>query len=126
MQIKGYKCNDESFIEDIRNQVSYACSSLNRHKVTYFLDGGTLLGAMRERDILAHDYDGDIGYMWNMQETVLLALGTKFGNRGKIPLVDLLRYGTVSDDKTNTSIIARVLAAHEESDFFQSCNCARA
>lgn len=36
---------------------------LNQHKIFYFIDGGTLLGAIREGDIIAHDDDIDIGIL---------------------------------------------------------------
>jgi len=36
---------------------------LEKHNVKYFADGGTLLGAYRDRQIIAHDDDMDLGIM---------------------------------------------------------------
>lgn len=38
---------------------------LDNNKVKYFMDGGTLLGAIREKEIIAHDDDADIGVFYN-------------------------------------------------------------
>ena len=45
----------------IKNLLKLLTGLLDNHKIRYFVDGGTLLGCMREKDIIAHDDDADIG-----------------------------------------------------------------
>ena len=45
-----------------------------KHNVTYFLDGGTLIGAMRRGGIIPWDGDGDIGILEEDYHRVKLVL----------------------------------------------------
>jgi hypothetical protein len=56
-------CMDSGFTAAITAQLSEACTRLNRAGVQYWLDEGTLLGAIREQGVFKHDYDGDIAYV---------------------------------------------------------------
>lgn len=38
---------------------------LRKEEITYWLNYGTLLGAYRDKDFIAHDYDLDIGLYWS-------------------------------------------------------------
>jgi len=38
---------------------------LNKHNIKYWLQDGTLLGYYREKDLISHDKDTDLGLMWS-------------------------------------------------------------
>jgi len=46
-------------------QLKFFLNILNKHKIKYWVDSGTLLGLIREGDILDHDKDLDIGIHYN-------------------------------------------------------------
>ena len=45
----------------VKNILKLLTILLDKHKITYFVDGGTLLACVREKDIILHDDDADIG-----------------------------------------------------------------
>lgn len=104
----------------IENEVSHACTMLNEAKVTYWLDRGTLLGAVREGGVLRHDTDADIGYDVKDMHKTLMALESRFGHRGDVPHTDLGRF--VVDHSTNT---LRVALADHEQDVINKINAMR-
>jgi len=55
MGLAGYNIKDEN--------LELAIRILEKHGCTWWLEAGTCLGAVRERDFLAHDADIDIGIM---------------------------------------------------------------
>ncbi|XP_077994697.1 uncharacterized protein LOC144448355 [Glandiceps talaboti] len=61
LQIKSTICyltNEE--IQDLRFMLKSTTNVLEEMNVTYWLDYGTLIGAVRNGDIMRHDSDGDI------------------------------------------------------------------
>eukprot|EP00045_Choanoeca_perplexa_P008745 m.82153 g.82153 ORF g.82153 m.82153 type:complete len:530 (+) comp14603_c0_seq1:123-1712(+) len=50
-------------LEHIRETFRYVIATLEAAKVRYWLEGGTLLGALRNADIIKWDYDADLG-LW--------------------------------------------------------------
>jgi len=54
---------------------------LDRHSITYWLDTGTLLGAVREKRFLPWDYDVDLG-AWFADAPKIVALSNEFQNLG--------------------------------------------
>lgn len=47
------------------------CRLLESHGISYFLAGGTLLGAVRDGNLIAHDYDFDIDCLMDDRERIL-------------------------------------------------------
>ena len=47
-------------IDDIKNMLQIIDNLFKKHNVTYCIDGGTLLGAVRHQDIIPWDDDADI------------------------------------------------------------------
>ncbi|XP_077994409.1 uncharacterized protein RT0683-like [Glandiceps talaboti] len=52
-------------IDDLRFIVKKTTSVFDEMNISYWLDYGTLLGAIRNGDVLRHDTDGDISIMTN-------------------------------------------------------------
>ena len=40
---------------------------LNSNKIKHYITGGTLLGAIREKNFIKWDWDVEITYRWNFQ-----------------------------------------------------------
>jgi hypothetical protein len=116
-KLKGIRCSPRKLTDSIRKHVKDACNDLDSHNVSYWLDSGTLLGAVRNGDILPHDDDADIGYLWAERATVLKAVGSRFRIHGNI---DLLRWSVSGNEST----ISRVNAPHE-TDLLNRLNVAR-
>lgn len=57
--------------EDLFLHIKYVHSLLSKHKIKHFLLYGTLLGCIRNKDIIPYDYDFDFGIMYNDYFTVL-------------------------------------------------------
>ncbi len=53
----------------------------NQHNITYWMDGGTLLGAVRHQDIIPWDDDGDLSILSN-DENKFLSTINKFYENG--------------------------------------------
>src|SRR2546421_607689 len=56
---------------------------LTKHGIEYWIDGGTLLGAIRHRGLIPWDDDGDI-QIWDTGEDELVSLGQEFNDHGII------------------------------------------
>ena len=48
----------------IKDILYFITDLLDKHNIKYFIDGGTLLGAIRNKDIIKHDDDADIGILY--------------------------------------------------------------
>ena len=103
----------------LRHELSWACSTFNAANVSYWIDAGSLLGGMRDHDVLKHDTDLDVAYLWKDKEKVREAVGTVFGRWGQLGTTDLLRYGLETDASTGKGkgkgkeYVVRVNAEHE-------------
>lgn len=51
---------DEKLLNAVRNMLRDIDTLLNNNQITYWIDGGTLLGAVRHKDIIPWDDDGDL------------------------------------------------------------------
>jgi len=78
----SHVCNGDETLKLMRDRISDTCHSLNELNVTYWLDAGTLLGAMREKDVIKHDYDIDFGYIKDAYSTEKLMLLKEQHNQG--------------------------------------------
>lgn len=64
------------------------CAHLNDNNILYWLDGESLLGAVRDDGVMWHEYDNDISYIINPADPTLqtwwrhgcsMTLGSRFG-----------------------------------------------
>jgi phosphorylcholine metabolism protein LicD len=67
----------------LRNLATDLCKTLNKHKVDYWVDFGTLLGIVREKDIILRDEDVD----------VVLVQTSSLENQMKLVMDDLEKMG---------------------------------
>jgi len=79
---KIIKMNTPDFYLDmIKILLYFLTDTLDKHNVKYFIDGGTLLGSVRESDIIQHDDDADIGILYDdyygKLENILTEISTK-------------------------------------------------
>ena len=86
-------------LENLRITSRHVFSVLEKHQVRYWLEGGSLLGAVRNGDIIPWDYDVDIGIYHE-----------------DIPKCDLLLYSKQSPVKDNDNF---VWEKANEGDFFR-------
>ncbi|EDO30046.1 predicted protein [Nematostella vectensis] len=68
--------NDECYLpQDKLNNLRYAiktiCETMDAHNMTYWLDYGTLLGAVRRGDVLPWDGDADISFLRDQEKYVV-------------------------------------------------------
>ena len=49
------------YSKSIKKMLKLTLDVFNKHNVPYWADFGTLLGLIREKDIIAHDFDADFG-----------------------------------------------------------------
>lgn len=63
------------------DHLSAVCELLSKHKIPYYLAGGTLLGAVRENGLIQHDTDFDIDCMAEDEERIF-ALEDQFRELG--------------------------------------------
>lgn len=109
----------------LQNLVSSACMALNTAGVEYWLDGDTLLAAVRDGVITPQDVEASIGYLAVDMHRVLSVLGSRYkirmnymgmgsptvpgGGNTLVAEADLRRY-----DISPTGTIERSLAEHED------------
>ncbi|XP_048581974.1 uncharacterized protein RP689 [Nematostella vectensis] len=68
--------NDECYLpQDKLNNLRYAiktiCETMDAHNMTYWLDYGTLVGAVRRGDVLPWDGDADISFLRDQEKYVV-------------------------------------------------------
>lgn len=65
--------NSEKFmvVAEAKVVLKEICSILERNKINYFLDAGTLLGVVRDGDLLPYDKDMDIGVLGDTNSEVI-------------------------------------------------------
>lgn len=74
----------------MNNQIIWIANLFNKYNINYWLDSGTLLGIMRDGQIIKGDKDIDIG-MWVKDEIKMKKLLSLIVNEGY--LVDISSYG---------------------------------
>jgi hypothetical protein len=57
--------------EDIYHHIKYVHTLLSKHNIKHFLLYGTLLGCIRNKDIIPYDYDFDFGIIHEDYNTIL-------------------------------------------------------
>ena len=72
-----------SVINQIYKILSILDKILTQNNIEYWIDGGTLLGAIRHKGIIPWDDDGDLE-IWDRDETKLLNLKNVFANHGLV------------------------------------------
>jgi lipopolysaccharide cholinephosphotransferase len=55
----------------LKNMLGTFISLLHKHNYSYFIQGGTLLGAVRHKNIISHDDDIDLGMLDNDLHNIL-------------------------------------------------------
>lgn len=71
-------------LENLRETARYLFNILNKASVSYWLEGGSLLGAARYGDVIPWDYDVDIGiYQHEISKCSYLVEAEKHSNTGK-------------------------------------------
>lgn len=65
---------------EIFEHLSFTSKILTENKIKHWILYGTLLGAIRESDIISYDYDFDLGVYWEDTEKIL-ALNNKFTDK---------------------------------------------
>ena len=68
-------------LDKIRSMLKRIDNIFQEHNITYWIDGGTLLGAVRHQDIIPWDDDGDIVVLHEDKDK-LLQLRSKLNNYG--------------------------------------------
>jgi phosphorylcholine metabolism protein LicD len=68
---KIYNFNDFPTPEEIFTHLSYLSSVLKSNNLKHWIIYGTLLGAIREKNIIKHDYDFDLGILYEDVENIL-------------------------------------------------------
>lgn len=68
---KIYGFNDYPTPEEIFTHLSYLSSVLKSNNLKHWIIYGTLLGAIREKTIIKHDYDFDLGILYEDVENIL-------------------------------------------------------
>eukprot|EP00039_Didymoeca_costata_P012956 m.189707 g.189707 ORF g.189707 m.189707 type:complete len:228 (+) comp15632_c0_seq9:240-923(+) len=92
------RCVSEDDRQKLQRELQYICQRLNKRNLTYWLEYGTLLGAIREGGhILKHDSDIDVGYFWKDAEKMLNAVGTRYGRTRSLSNTDLVRFEVEGD-----------------------------
>lgn len=69
---KNAKKRNELFKQNALSVFSDFCSVLSENGIKYWLDYGTLLGAVREHDFIAHDYDIDLGVFFEQDLELMI------------------------------------------------------
>ena len=74
------KCSSELSIEILKTYLKRITKILEKNSIIYWLDCGTLLGAYREKNIIKHDNDIDLGYIFKDREKIMLTLQKSLPN----------------------------------------------
>jgi len=82
-KISNFKKVRPEIIYQIYSLLYILDNLLTNNNVEYWMDGGTLLGAVRHKGIIPWDDDGDI-QIWSKDENKLLALKPRFDKLGII------------------------------------------
>lgn len=69
---KNAKKRNDLFKQNALSVFSDFCSVLSENGIQYWLDYGTLLGAVREHDFIAHDYDIDLGVFYDQDLELMI------------------------------------------------------
>ena len=78
---KNVVCVEEGIKEIIRQMLKATDEILSNSKVEYWIDGGTLLGTIRHKDIIPWDDDADICIL-QADESKFLSLKNLFNDKG--------------------------------------------
>lgn len=71
--------------ENLRETVRYFFIILDEAGVSYWLEGGSLLGVVRYGDVILWDYDIDIGiYQYEISKCLYFVEVEKYSNAGKL------------------------------------------
>lgn len=62
---------DEKSLNKIREMLKYLDKLFEKHKITYWMDGGTLLGAIRHKNVIPWDDDADLCIFEKDEEKLL-------------------------------------------------------
>lgn len=108
-QIKSYKdyWMTENKRESLYKLVKDITSIFDREKITYFADGGTLLGCYREKDVIAHDDDVDLWLDKDDYNNKLYKLYDEFMDLGyQIQFVpNMIKVGIIRVNKIENVVI---------------------
>lgn len=63
------------------DQLGFVCTLFEKHRLEYWIDGGSLLGLLREGDLLSYDRDLDIG-VWRKDESTIVQIIPVFESEG--------------------------------------------
>lgn len=72
---------DDTTLKTLRNMLKTTDEIFHANGITYWIDGGTLLGAVRHHDVIPWDDDGDLA-VFETHESKLLSAIPDFRNRG--------------------------------------------
>lgn len=70
-RLNGKKVMPPCCVKHLRDTIFYASNLFEEHGIKYWIDFGTLLGAVREGRTIPHDTDGDFGLLFEDREKVL-------------------------------------------------------
>lgn len=100
------------------------CSVLDANNIQYFLDGGTLLGIMRDGDLLPYDKDVDIGIFPNTPpESIYSLFDNREGyicKRPKNAYEEKQHYWNIVVENVNKSIIIDFFYFHKTDGFLSN------
>lgn len=107
-QSSKLRCGAHNVTDALRALTVRTCQALNRANVTYWLDQGTLLGVVRDGDLLPWDHDCEISFHLRDRPLVQHALGNTLQlshtHRHVSVTMDLVRYKTVRGKPTTLRV----------------------